>query len=227
MSELAINAVPVDNVAHVSDEIGVTLSALSVFLDEVNITAFSAESEASSDHLELPTYYLAEWIAENWWAILWEPRKSEDSGPDSGDFLTRHSLLSAEHGFLLPQLMIVSNGRYINLSAQARRVQNSDVHFYNRAVALIDRPQVEDVLSKFVAGTTERLSLAGIRDTHLQACWDAIQSTKDEQRSYCEMLGALGLSPYAPADEIDAILEKMVNRLGEVNRAGFAGGSKP
>src|SRR5262245_53839972 len=37
-----------------------------------------------------PVYFLAEWIAENWWPLLWEPRKSEEV-PDDAAFLARHS----------------------------------------------------------------------------------------------------------------------------------------
>jgi len=91
-----------------------------------NLTAFVDEYGERCTHLAIPVYFLAEWIAENWWPLLWEPRKSEEV-PDDAAFLARHSILAAQHGFVLPRVIFVPTGRTIDISsivctARARKI---------------------------------------------------------------------------------------------------------
>src|ERR1700680_4656660 len=132
-----------------SSEIDVTLCKLQISIGDRIVTKYSSENEGGDDHLEIPAYYLAEWTAENWWALLWEPRKSEDAGDDP-DFLARHSILRAEHGFALPKILIVPIGRNIHVSAVAREVQFAEIRFRNGSSALVPRQHVESELKKFV-----------------------------------------------------------------------------
>src|SRR5262249_31839004 len=96
-----------------ASELDATMAAIKILLAGKNITEFISDDDGRSDQLEIPTYFMAEWIAENWWPLLWEPRKSED-GADDPEFTARHSLLAAQHGFALPRLQFIPTGRTIN-----------------------------------------------------------------------------------------------------------------
>ncbi|TCR62767.1 hypothetical protein [Rhizobium sp. BK376] len=199
----------------VQSELDATMCALQITVNERNVTQFRADSEPGGDCVELPSYFLAEWIAENWWAILWEPRKNEDGSEDDGDFLSRHSTLVAQHGFHLPQINFVSNGPKIHIRAFSRTVPFSDVKFPNSGEASVERSVVERVFKSFVAATVKQLEDAHVTGTMLQKYWSAIGQTDPEAESYCQMIGALGLSPYSVTPDIDRILDQMCDKLGE------------
>src|ERR1700721_2660300 len=74
-----------------SSELDVTMAELCLMVRGRNVTEFADITGRRWDRLEIPMYFLAEWIAENWWPLLWEPRKSEE-GNDDPEFLARHSL---------------------------------------------------------------------------------------------------------------------------------------
>lgn len=184
-----------------------TFAKLQVMLGGRNVTQFEGESEPRSDHLEIPLYYLAEWVAENWWPILWEPRKSEDAAAD-GDFFGRHSPLAAQHGFALPQLEFLSTGDDVVVSAAPRQVLHADVRFKAGARAQLPRKVVESELRKFVAGVVGRLTDRGLTNTDLQAEWALVQGTSPDEVDFCRLMGALGLSPYAVPDRIADAIER-------------------
>lgn len=190
-----------------------TFGSLAVDIGGRNVTSFTSEDEEASDRIELPLAYIAEWIAENWWAILWEPRKSDDAKEDDEDFQLRHSLLAAQHGFYLPHISFVSNGPYISVAAQPRDIPFSDARFVTRSNVLADRAEVEEQFRKFVQETYERAG-RGQRYSYFKECWEAVISTDEDAVDYCRMVGALGLSPYADLGEIDEVLDRVTNRLG-------------
>lgn len=184
-----------------------TFARLKIDLDGRNITEFEGEHDLRTDHLEIPLYYLAEWIAENWWPLLWEPRKSEDLSAGR-DFLGRHSPLAAQHGFVLPKLEIISAGDEIVVSASPRNVEHADVRMRNGGRAILPRREVEAELRKLVTGVVARLGEKGISETDLQAEWALIQGTQADEEEFCRLMGALGLSPYAANDRVADALEQ-------------------
>lgn len=226
MSELSIlpSWPPLQTPTNLEDA---TFCSLKIEVDSKNVTAFDAESESAADCIQLPSYYLAEWIAENWWAILWEPRKNEDGSEDDPDFLARHSTLAAQHGFYLPHLQFVSNGPYIKVNAFARHVQFTEIRFINGASAFLDRSAVESALAEFVTAVTVRLAGIGLDETYLQECWEATIATEPDAVSYCRMMGALGLSPYSSEPRVDKILETISARLGDVYTLDLCLASRP
>jgi hypothetical protein len=64
-----------------SSELEATFCQLSIIVADKNVCEFSDDHNTRYEHLEIPAYFLAEWLAENWWPLLWELRKSEDANP--------------------------------------------------------------------------------------------------------------------------------------------------
>jgi hypothetical protein len=138
-------------------EIDQTLSKLIMTVGDRVVTEYRSEYLPQSEHLEIPAYYLAEWIAGNWWPLLWEPRKNEDIGDDQ-DFLDRHCILAAQHGFALPKVLIVPQDKNINVSAGSRTVPLADdVRFLRSGNVVLPRQDIETELRKFVQKVVSRL----------------------------------------------------------------------
>ena len=197
-----------------TSEVDLSFCRLQIIVGGKNVTQYTSEHTVGDDHLEIPSYFLAEWLAENWWALLWEPRKNEDTA-DHPDFLARHSFLTAQHGFALPKILIVPAGRAVQVNALPRDVQFADVRFRNLASVWLPRDDVEKELKRFVGGVSERLSEGQISGSSLQEAWELITETTAEEFFFCRSMGALGISPYAQNDAIEAVLDRAVSTLGE------------
>jgi hypothetical protein len=195
-------------------ELDRTLSKIFMTVGSRVVTEYKSEHWPKSEHLEIPAYYLAEWIAENWWPLLWEPRKNEDVGDDQ-DFLDRHCILAAQHGFALPKVLVVPHGRSINVSARARDVPLAgDVRFLHGETVILPREDIESELKKFVQKVVSRLD-QHVSGTVLQDLWELVEGTTPEERQFCQLMGALGLSPYVSNPTIEKTLEFALEKFGE------------
>jgi hypothetical protein len=190
------------------------MSALSIEVGGRVVSEFIDDRKDISPKLEIPAYYLAEWIAENWWPLLWEPRKSEDDS-DSAEFLARHSFLTAQHGFALPKVIIVPLGRTLQISASSRDVQLAEVRFRHSSSASCNRDIVETELANFVKGVVARLDDERVKETYLQDAWSLIRDTDPDEAQFCKFAGALGRSPYEVDDATAALIERLLPKLGE------------
>jgi hypothetical protein len=197
-----------------TSELDVTMARIGLTIDEKNVTEFIEDDGHKMSHLEIPAYFIAEWIAENWWPLLWEPRKSED-GVDDAEFVARHSLLTAQHGFALPRVTFIPTGRTIHLAANAREAAFADVRFRNSSRASVLREDVEKELSAFVEAVYVRLEQSSISDTGLQAAWGLVRGIAPDERQFCQFAGALGLAPHDVGDVTAALLERLLEKLGQ------------
>src|SRR5437016_6281052 len=129
----------------VAAELTATLARMQIYLGNKNITEYhSARAKDNDTALQIPIYYLVEWLVENWWVILFEPRKDEEA--DDSDFFARHSIVAAQHGFPLPALSIMPFGRSIHLNSTPRRAPYANVHFINGASIDVAREEAQEVL---------------------------------------------------------------------------------
>jgi len=198
------------NAGDARDAVDASFGYLRLFLGGANVTSFQGSDGLAGDRVEQPLYYLAEWIVENWWALLWEPEKSDDV-KDDADYRSRHCLLSAQHGFALPDLRIIPTGKAIHLVAKARRAEYAEVRFQCRGDTLAVRSEVENELRGFVRGVVARLpSETG---QTLRSSWALIEHTQEEAADFCRLMGALGLSPYNEHSRIEAALERVSDKL--------------
>jgi hypothetical protein len=197
-----------------TSELDVTMAELKLTVGDKNVTEFVEDDGEKSDHLEIPMYFLAEWTAENWWPLLWEPRKSEE-GPDSAEFLARHSILTAQHGFALPRVSFVPTGKTINISAKAREASYADVRFRRSAQASPLRADVESELRTFVEAVCKKLNDSHISDTGLQCAWQLVEDVTEDEVQFCEFVGALGLSPNEVSDHTADLLQALLSKFGK------------
>jgi hypothetical protein len=195
------------------NEADATLSNLLIEVNDQKVSEFVDRKGQVSECLQIPAYYLAEWIAENWWPLLWESRKSEEG--DDIAFLARHSFLAAQHGYALPKVLIVAFGRAIEITASPRSVPLADVRFKQRAQASCPRELVEGQLRQYVQSVIDRLNEMRVSGTWLQDTWALISDTDAEAEQFCRFAGALGLSPYDIDEAIAKLLERLQPLLGD------------
>jgi hypothetical protein len=158
-------------------------------------------------------YHLAEWIALNWWSLLFEPKKTDDAEQDF-DFRSRHWIGVARHGFALPDAWIIPAGDKIEFSAFARRLPSTRLFFSETARAAISPEEMKSALTGFVELVFERLKTAKIAGTLLQEAWAAVRETPSEAEEFCRLMGSLGLSPYDDEHpEIEALLDHLTSSL--------------
>jgi hypothetical protein len=212
MSDFAINAVWRPHKGETKFD--ATIASLRIEVRDKNVAAYRSDQIGNDDHLFIPVYNLAEWIAENWWPILWEPRKSEDYSDDP-DFGLRHSFVAAGGGFPLPDVSLTSQGDLVLVRAKSRRTQIEDLYFYQAAEKPLPRKEVERVLRGFVQKTVERLAAKGIENTILQEQWSLILEHSAEAELFAKCMGALGLSPYSEEPQIESILDRAHEALGD------------
>lgn len=200
------------------NEVDLTFCNLMIEVADKIVTEFIDGRNNVVPQLQIPSYYLAEWMAENWWALLWEPRKNEDElagDTDSAAFLSRHSLLSAQHGFALPRLMFVSQGKSIQLLCRAREASLAGVRFKNGASTALRREHVEEILRDFIDKVVIRLEKSSIKGTFLQDAWSQVRETSEDEVEFCRYVGALGLSPYDVDEPIATLIERLQPVLGD------------
>jgi hypothetical protein len=191
-----------------------TLGRLKIRVGDTVATRFRTDNNNENDELLVPTYEVALWIAENWWPLLFEPRKWDD-WLDDPDYRARHWLGAARHGFALPNLWLCPAGDKIEIMGSAAQLRFARLGFLDDvAETAIPTPIVRTALQEFVERVLVRLGEQGEPATPLHEAWQAIGETAPEAEIYCRLIGALGLSPYEDHPEIDSLVDGLYDRFG-------------
>lgn len=209
------------------DELEATLAAIRILVGKENVTEYTPITDGSynrlteqvSEKLHIPAYFIGEWIAENWWPLLFEPRKTEELGNRLYD--ARHSLVSAQHGFALPDLRIEPMGAAVQLGCRGREVPPAEVRFKNSAFETVARKSVQGVLEAFVKACAARLTACGIDGTPLQNAWSTIERTDSDEAIFCALAGSLGVDPYSVSEDTAAAINEIFDLLGPAAALDF------
>lgn len=190
-----------------------TLGRLAIRIGRDIATKHRTDNNNEGEDLLIPTYGLAEWIASNWWPLLFEPPKNEDFQEDF-DFRSRHWLGSARDGFALPDLWFCPAGEKMQIIGTAAQLRFARLSFLVEiSETTVETPVVRNALRKFVEKVIARLDDKRKGSTSLHEAWSAVRDTKADAEEYCQLIGALGLSPYDDHPHIDEVLDKLCDRL--------------
>jgi hypothetical protein len=155
------------------------------------------------DAVHVALYPLALCIAENWWSLLYEPRKScvDDSLVE-----VRHSLDACMNGFEFPALTLWSGGDdAITVECPDIRLQFSNLEFLHPPVwsANLPRAEFEENLFDLVSTVVDRLP-QGAGACPLSEAWGRVLGSLGDagERRYSVAAGRLGIDPY-DADALD------------------------
>ena len=172
------------------------------------------------DHIFVPLYPIAEWLASNWWFLVHEHEnrvKREDSA-----FRHRHSLGTSTDGYALPNLTIVASGGRTTLTWGDQEPGWTAVRFLERGSATVERDQFIQGCTEFIDRVIRRLISHDILSTFLQDEWDAIQNADEDEHAFCEMSAGLGWDPYDLDDSRRRQVAELAERLGELRGEAVA-----
>jgi hypothetical protein len=191
-----------------------SLARFQITLGAKSLTAYQTEKGDKHSYLHVPTYYLVEWLAQNWWSFLYEPRKNDREDFEQ-DYRSRHWLGTARNGFALPDVMFSPAGDKMEIVARSAFLRFAQLNFNEAVTATTAIDGVRSEFSKFIGEVLQHLTEKGVKDSPAHEHWNLVVNTTGEEESYCRMIGSLGLSPYIVHPEIDRVLEKITTEITE------------
>lgn len=189
-----------------------SVGQVGITVRDTPVTAYKRDRGDVGTDLTIPLYDVVEWIASNWWSLLYEPLKS-DSPEDDPGFVERHWMGTARHGFALPDLWFIPEGDKVCLSAASAYLPYARLTFTEEIDASVSVETVRDTLTTFVDEVLTHLSKQGVGATDAHDEWALVRSTTVDQEGYCRLIGSLGLSPYDEHQGIDELLDLLSDKL--------------
>jgi hypothetical protein len=174
-----------------------SVGRLSISIQDVLVTSYKSDKGDVGTELTIPLYDVAEWIVNNWWALLFEPRKSDEE--DNG-FRSRHWLGYARDGFALPDFWFHPVGDEIEVCAHEKYLRFARLQFLNSATASMPTASVRAALTDFVEDVLQKMRIGyaiPIRtpsNTVGLLGLSGIHPTRNMKRS----IGSLTYSPHRP-----------------------------
>ena len=181
-------------------ELAVTNNFLSILVKgEIISDVLHQANKSTAKGVYLPLYPVAEWIAANWWRLLYEC----NSQRGNEDFRYCHNLSFAGEGYFLPNLSFFPEADEVNLEWKKRSINNGDLQFLGQGHAKIPFKDIQDGFASFIRIVIARLETWGIQDSLLQKDWEAIQKADNDQeeKDFCIACAQLGIDPYAVTEE--------------------------
>ena len=166
------------------------------------------------DHLLVPLYPLAEWLASNWWTLKYEPENLSKRGQPG--FHDRHSLRAGREGYSYPHVDLVSSGartRIVSATDPMPRPNSNLVHVEQRT-SWVRTDELFETLGRLIEQVLRRLASLGVPGTALEEEWAAIRSADDAESSFCRAAARLGWDPYAIDDRQRDQVLGLAERLG-------------
>jgi hypothetical protein len=191
-----------------------SLARFQILVGGKSVTAYQTEKGDKHSHLHVPTYYLVEWLAQNWWSFLYEPRKNERDDIEQ-DYRSRHWLGTARNGFALPDVTFSPAGDKIEIVARPAFLRFAQLNFIEALAATAATESVRSEFSKFIEQVLGHLAENGVKGSSAHEHWKKITETSKEEEVYCRMIGSMGLSPYVNHPEVDGILESVAAKITE------------
>lgn len=132
-------------------------------------------------------YYLAEWLAWNWWRLRWEPRSG------ASDWNMVHRMTAIGEGYVWPNLEIWSDGQRTNMMSRASSSPDAKPFRYVGATpVIVPSALFERAVDEFMQRVIGRLHESRITDTNLNRLWkDVLEERGDPDLAITRRLEAL------------------------------------
>jgi hypothetical protein len=181
----------------------------------------------------VPLFSLAEWIAYNWWGLLFgtgkEPHSDGARLGRSGNEAGGYNFRSVGDGFSWPNLSVVTDGGRSLLTWREEEPPHPGwpVRFLTSGTAWVDTDWLTRSLSQLVEATLTRLDEVGLTHTTLHKEWSVLKSLDDEEMAFCRACGRLGLDPFAEGHDFARAIEEVFERLDQLNADEFFEAVRP
>ena len=190
-----------------------TFAKLSIRAGDATVTSVldgsrRAPESRVRDHVVGPLLSVAEWLVSNWWHLWYEVANTGDQRPE---FESRHDLVHAGEGFLLPRLEIIPDAERVHLRWSRWNPQHANIEFVSEGRAVASREALESEFRTLIEAVLARLRrLPGGTETceFLSNDWEAINSLEEEEVEFAKAAALLGSDPFDLEDPVaDAIVE--------------------
>ena len=114
----------------------------------------------------LSAYHLAEWLAWNWWRLMWEPRA------DSTDWLMAHQMTAAGGGYVWPNITVFSDGERVALITKPTQFSaNEPITYTTNWYSFILANDFKESVDSFMDFVVQRLKDSNLNNTDLVRMW--------------------------------------------------------
>ena len=191
------------------DELAATWARLSIQVGDATVTLVNDyRSRGLRDHVLIPLYPLAEWLAAHWWLVLYEVQ-----APGREDYERRHNLRFGREGFALPDLLIEPSGERASLKWRALELPDARIGFVGNGACDLDLECLRQNLADLIETVVARLDQQGVADTCLHQEWQSIQSADEDEAAFCIAAARLGQDPYAITQPLSEAIVSAASRL--------------
>lgn len=123
-------------------------------------------------------YYLAEWLAWNWWRLLWEA----DSANPGRDWAFAHCLSSIGEGYVWPNIEISSDGVYARIASARTTDSAPGLYRYVGAPGseVVAAADLAAAISRFVQVVLDLLNGADVAATNLHRIWNDLEAARQD-----------------------------------------------
>ena len=212
MAQLRIETDWIDGAGIRGPELSATWASLRILADDSVVTwIHDARAQTTREHVFVPLYPFAEWLATNWWFLHHEstnPLKEEDP-----QFLRRHTFVAGREGYAFPNLTVLPSGSWTHLAWKRERSPWSRIEFLAEGETRVESEQFRASCADLIDQVVRRLDALRIDGTLLQEEWSAIQSADSDEFAFCAAVARLGWDPYAVEESRQALVMKLAEQV--------------
>lgn len=158
-------------------------------------------------------YELAEWIADNWWRLRWEP----DSGNNSTDWELSHRMSAIGGGSIWPDIAIKSEGDFILIESRQTSIKKeATIRYLNDLDLLLPARDYEAAIDDLLSLTIDRISSTTKNVSDLKRTWELVLDERNstEKKHYRKLEALCGFDPGEASREYIAKLNQKIVELG-------------
>ena len=189
-----------------------TLAELAINFDDLCATKVEdvlAKSVRSTARLS--ALHLAEWLAANWWRLLWEPRA------DTYSWKASHKVGNAGRGYVWPDLSFSSDWQSVLVSARpTSRWDAEPIRYLNQFDTAIPISDYERGVDNFIEGTIARLFDTGNPQSDLNELWKEVGKERRDPdvAAWRRLEACMGYDPDDAPPELINGLRKQAEAYG-------------
>lgn len=173
------------------------------------------------DSVIVSIYPLAKWFAFNWWRLENEFLPHDNLKPNY-DWRCAHELGAADHGYVWPCVLFVSDGDFVNVWSSTIHTSGQSVNYLNRlnAVKSVPVKKFQSEVATLIKATLEKLNDQGadLRELWSIVCEDMHDPAINNIR---KIEAAMGYDPEECPEALLTMALEMQKRTGRTTVKEF------
>ena len=180
-----------------------TTASLSIQIDDIFLTQNTdGWTQSVQNSIRVSTYPLAKWFAYYWWRLENEYLIVNGRKPDF-NWRCAHELGAANHGYVWPKVLFVSDGQFINIWSDTIPTPLQSVNYIGKLDSVYSVPMesFQNAIGTLINDTIFRLS--GV-DADLLDLWTIVSEERNNPKisNIRKLEAVLGYDPEECPDEL-------------------------